>query len=80
MNDRDPESLADELEGEADRLGQQSDRLKEQTGEVREDWERKRADEGVPGAPAPDEAEASSGSSPAWGNDSGSGEESETGQ
>jgi hypothetical protein len=47
----DPDRLADELEGETDRLQARSEQLHEQIEDVRDDWERKRADEGVPGAP-----------------------------
>lgn len=49
----DPESLADELEAEADRLEQRSDELGEDITDVKQDWERKRSDEGVPGANPP---------------------------
>lgn len=48
-----PEKLADELEREADRLQHHSDELGEKVAGVRQDWERKRRDQGVPGAPAP---------------------------
>ncbi len=54
MRDTDPDKLADELEEEADRLQRQSQRLREEVSDVREDWERKRADQNVPGAPAPE--------------------------
>jgi hypothetical protein len=47
----DPDRLADELEGQADRLQARSDELHGQIEDVRDDWERKRADESVPGAP-----------------------------
>jgi hypothetical protein len=52
MNEReDYEGLADHLDKEADQLEQENKQLGEHIGEVRDDWERKRADEGVPGAP-----------------------------
>ena len=51
----DHDRLADELEQEADKLAEHSRELGEEIGEVREDWERQRADAGVPGAPPPDE-------------------------
>jgi len=53
----DARELADELDRNADEMERRSGQLKRQTDEVRTDWERKRADEGVPGAPRPaDEA------------------------
>jgi hypothetical protein len=52
MSEReDHEGLADELERESDKLSQRTKELGEEIGDVRDDWERKRADEGVPGAP-----------------------------
>jgi hypothetical protein len=52
MSEReDYDRLADDLSDDADRLEQDSERLGEEIAEVRQDWERKRADEGVPGAP-----------------------------
>jgi hypothetical protein len=53
----DAESLADELEDEADRLEQRSKELGEDISDVKQDWERKRSDEGVPGANPPAEGE-----------------------
>jgi predicted nucleic acid-binding Zn-ribbon protein len=53
----DHEKLADELERESDRLQERSAELKDEISEVHADWERKRSDEGVPGAAAPSEAE-----------------------
>ena len=60
MRDSDPEQLADELEREAARLQRESDRLRGEIAEAREDWERKRADQSVPGAPARSESEQES--------------------
>jgi hypothetical protein len=52
MSEReDYDRLADQLGDEADRLEEENERLKEEIGDVRQDWERKRADERVPGAP-----------------------------
>ncbi len=42
--------LADELEERADRLAGENTRLGERIADVRDDWQRKRADAGVPGA------------------------------
>jgi hypothetical protein len=54
MSEReDHTQLADELEERADRLQTENDKLGDKIGDVRDDWERKRADPGVPGA-APD--------------------------
>jgi hypothetical protein len=49
-----PEELADQLERDADRMQQRSEELGEKVAEVRQDWERKRGDQGVPGAPPPE--------------------------
>lgn len=54
MAETDPGKLADHLEDEADDLEQRSEQLKEQTQDVAQDWERKRSDPGVPGAPPPE--------------------------
>lgn len=51
----DPNRLADELDREADELQEHSEQLQQEIGEVRQDWERKRADPGVPGAPPSEE-------------------------
>lgn len=50
----DPDRLADELERETRRLERESDRIDDEIADVRQDWERKRADEAVPGAPPPE--------------------------
>ena len=55
MSERDPFELADEQELEAEEMQRHSDALERNVRETREDWERKRADKGVPGAPAPEE-------------------------
>jgi hypothetical protein len=47
------ESLGDELEGQANELQEKSTGLEQEIGDVKQDWERKRADEGVPGAVPP---------------------------
>jgi hypothetical protein len=49
----DPEKLADALAREADQLERDSRQLERRVEDTRQDWERKRADEGVPGAPPP---------------------------
>jgi hypothetical protein len=49
-----PDRLADRLEREADELGGHSDALEERVMEVRREWDRKRADPKVPGAPPDD--------------------------
>ncbi len=53
MTETDPEKLADHFEDEADELEQRSKKLGQETEDVAQDWERKRSDEGVPGAPPP---------------------------
>jgi hypothetical protein len=51
MSETDAERLADHLEHEADELEERSRKLGEHAGDVAQDWERKRSDPGVPGAP-----------------------------
>lgn len=58
MPEEDPEKLADELEREADRLERHTDELGQRIEETRQDWQRKRLDENVPGAPPPSKDEA----------------------
>ncbi len=55
MTDSDPRRLADELEREADGLEQQNEQLGDRVQSVRQDWERKRNDPNVPGAPPAEE-------------------------
>lgn len=55
MAETDPEKLADHFEEEADDLEQRSKKLEDETEDVAQDWERKRSDENVPGAPPPTE-------------------------
>jgi hypothetical protein len=43
-----------EYEQQADELEERSERLGEEIADVREDWERKKADDSVPGAQNPD--------------------------
>ncbi len=57
MSEReDYDRLAKEMDAQAGHMEEQSEQLEEEIGDVRDDWERKRADERVPGAPprAPD--------------------------
>src|SRR5437899_2526554 len=51
MPQDDPQELADQLEHETDRMQSESERLGREVTSAREDWERKRADSNVPGAP-----------------------------
>jgi hypothetical protein len=64
---RDPDALADEVEEQTNELGRHSEELEEKVIEVRRDWERKRSDPGVPGAPEPESrgSEDAEGESPA---------------
>ena len=57
MAETDPEKLADHLEDEADDLEQHSKKLEKDTDEAAQEWERKRSDPNVPGAPEPSEDE-----------------------
>jgi hypothetical protein len=45
---------AKRLDDEADDLEQRSEELGDQISDVRENWEARRRDESVPGAPAPE--------------------------
>ncbi len=51
MAEQDPDRLADQLEGEAAQMQEQSEKVHGDVLEARQDWERKRADPKVPGAP-----------------------------
>jgi hypothetical protein len=51
MDENDPMKLADARQREADDLESRSERLAGEVKETRTDWERKRADDNVPGAP-----------------------------
>jgi hypothetical protein len=51
------EQAGDQLAREADRLEQRSDELGSEIDQARSDWQRKRADESVPGAIPPDSKE-----------------------
>lgn len=53
--ERDPFVLSDARDREADRLEERSRELEGDVKRTREEWERKRADDAVPGAPPPDE-------------------------
>jgi hypothetical protein len=57
MGETDPKELADQLEHDADELKRHSEELGRWTEDVSQDWERKRSDPGVPGAPPPAEGE-----------------------
>ena len=54
MAERDPHRLSEALDRGADELERQSEKLERQVEEARQDWQRKRADESVPGAPPPE--------------------------
>ena len=47
------EQHADRLDDEVENLEERSDRLQAEIADTREDWERKKADDSVPGAPTP---------------------------
>jgi hypothetical protein len=51
MVENDPGKLADHLEDQADDLEQRGEKLEEETKDVAQEWERKRSDPSVPGAP-----------------------------
>ncbi len=57
MAETDPDRLADELEQEANDLERRSEELGQRIEEASQEWERKRSDPSVPGAPPPDRSE-----------------------
>jgi hypothetical protein len=57
MSERDVNELADGLQREADQLERRAGELEDRAKALKEDWQRKRADQGVPGAPPPDRHE-----------------------
>jgi hypothetical protein len=54
----DHEGLSHDLEEEADRLEKESAHLGDEISDVRSDWEAKRQDPAVPGAPPPEGEES----------------------
>ena len=48
---------ADDLAGEADQMQERSEELGAEIEQTREEWQRKRADQGVPGANPPESEE-----------------------
>ena len=74
MAERDPGELADRLEHEADDLARHSNELGQRTEDAAQDWQRKRSDPGVPGAPPP-EAEGEDGESTPTGSPTGKGDD-----
>jgi hypothetical protein len=57
MEERDVERLADGLQRKADELGRRGDELQDRAQGVGEDWDRKRTDQSIPGAPPPEDSE-----------------------
>jgi len=53
MTETDPGKLAEHLEREADDLEKHSEELGQRTEDASQDWQRKRSDPNVPGAPPP---------------------------
>jgi hypothetical protein len=53
MSETEPGKLADHLEDEADDLEQRRDELAHRTEDAAQEWQRKRSDPNVPGAPPP---------------------------
>ncbi|HEX5620904.1 MAG TPA: hypothetical protein VFX51_20955 [Solirubrobacteraceae bacterium] len=51
---------ADELEAELDDMDERVENLEGEIKDTREDWERKKADSGVPGAPPDADADSDS--------------------
>lgn len=54
MAEQDPGELSEQLERETDELARDSRKVKDSVAQTREDWEHKRTDESVPGAPPPE--------------------------
>ncbi|HTU84240.1 MAG TPA: hypothetical protein VMF57_01625 [Solirubrobacteraceae bacterium] len=57
MADSDPKRIADDLERKARDMERRSEELGQRTEEVSREWQRKRSDPGVPGAPPPEAGE-----------------------
>jgi len=55
MAESDHEEIADRLEDESDALERHVRELEGEIEQTRDEWERKRADPSVPGAPTPEE-------------------------
>jgi hypothetical protein len=55
MADRDHKQLADKLEHESETLERHGRELEDEIKDAKSDWERKRADPGIPGANPPEE-------------------------
>lgn len=53
MTEDDPQKLSQAFDRETDELERQGQEVKGEIEGTREDWERKRRDENVPGAPPP---------------------------
>ena len=53
--EKDVAKHADEMEQQADDMEKRSSELADDVFNARDDWERKRRDPGVPGAPEPEE-------------------------
>jgi hypothetical protein len=49
--------VTEEPERELDDMQERAEKLKDDTDQVREDWERKKADSSVPGAPPDDDSD-----------------------
>jgi hypothetical protein len=58
------EDRVQRLEHELEEMEERSERLEDDISDAREDWERKKADSGVPGAPPGDPEEAGDDSEP----------------
>jgi hypothetical protein len=58
MAETDPDQLADRLEQEAQAMQRHNDELGDAVARARQDWETKRADPNVPGAPPSEEGSA----------------------
>jgi hypothetical protein len=58
MSEHEHDRQADKLESELDDMGERVDELGGDIKAAREDWERKKGDSGVPGAP-PDDVDGS---------------------
>jgi hypothetical protein len=53
----DHDRIAEQLDEQAKGFEQESERLGDEIDKTREEWEARRLDPGVPGAPAPDDDE-----------------------
>jgi hypothetical protein len=69
MAESEHEQIADQLQEQSDSLERHTNELEDDIKQVKSEWERKRSDPSVPGAPSPEEGgeqEPSEQQTPPW--------------